>query len=128
MNRDRAQGIERSLTNRSRITNGTRLLEGIDGRTPSARRFRDLIESFSCDLGGMERLTEAERALVKQAASVTIRAEQLQAAIVRGEVVDPDELIRLSNTSRRLLASIRRRAAPKPTLSGYLAAKQGAGQ
>jgi undecaprenyl pyrophosphate synthase len=121
MQKHRSDGIERSLTNRSRVTNGTRLIEGIDGRTPSARRFRDLIESFSCDLGGTERLTEAERALVKQAASVTIRAEQLQAAIVRGEAVDPDELIRLSNTSRRLLASIRRRVAPKPTLADHLA-------
>ena len=127
MHKHRSDSIERSLTNRSRVTNGTRLLEGIDGRTPSARRFRDLIDSFASDLGGMQQLSEAERALVKQAASVTIRAEQLQAGIVRGETVDPDELIRLSNTSRRLLASIRRRAAPKPTLSGYLATKQGAG-
>jgi hypothetical protein len=121
MQKHRSDGIERSLTNRSRVTNGTRLLEGIDGRTPSARRFRDLIDSFASDLGGMQQLSEAERALVKQAASVTIRAEQLQAGIVRGDAVDPDELIRLSNTSRRLLASIRRRAAPKPTLADHLA-------
>lgn len=125
MHKHRSDGIERSLTNRSRVTNGTRLLEGIDGRTPGARRFRDLIDSFASDLGGAQDLSEAERALVKQAASVTIRAEQLQAAIVRGEAVDPDELIRLSNTSRRLLASIRRRAAPKPTLTDYLAGKRG---
>lgn len=128
MSADGASVVQRPLTARSRVTNGTRSLEGIDGRSAGARRFRDLMESYGTDLGGLQHLSEAERALVKQAASVTIRAEQLQAAIVRGEAVNPDELIRLSNTSRRLLASIRRRAAPKPTLSGYLAAKQGAGQ
>lgn len=121
MSADGASIAQRPLTARSRVTNGKRSLEGIDGRSAGARRFRDLMESFGSDLGGLHQLTEAERALVKQAASVTIRAEQLQAAIVRGEAVDPDELTRLSNTSRRLLASIRRRAAPKPTLADHLA-------
>jgi hypothetical protein len=117
--------VQRPLTARSRVTNGKRTIEGIDGRSAGARRFRDLMESFASDLGGLRSLNEAERSLIKQAASVTIRAEQLQAAIVRGEAVNPDELIRLSNTSRRLLASIRRRAAPKTTLSDYLANKRG---
>ena len=119
--------IMRSLTNRSKPANGTRLLEGIDGRSPAGRRYRDLVESFASDLGGLKALSEAGRSLIRQAASVTIRAEQLQAAIVRGEAVDNDELIRLSNTSRRLLSAIRRREAPRlKTLTDHLAAKRGA--
>jgi hypothetical protein len=50
----------------------------------------------------------------------------LQAAIVRGEPVDPDELIRLTNTARRTLAGIRRKEQPKPSLDDYLASKRGA--
>jgi hypothetical protein len=34
---------------------------------------------------------------------------------VRGEPVDPDELIRLTNTARRTLAGIRRKEQPKPS-------------
>jgi hypothetical protein len=126
MQKDHSPGIKRSLTNRSRVTNGTRMLEGVDGRSPTARRYRDLVESFTHDLGGMAQLSEADRSLVRQAATLTVRSEQLQAAIVRGEPVDPDELIRLTNTTRRTLAGIRRKEPPKETLSDYLARKQGA--
>jgi hypothetical protein len=86
-----------------------------------ARRFKDLVESFSRDLGGVDRLSEAEQSLIRQAASLTMRGEQLQAAIVKGEPVDPDELIRLSNTARRCLEGIQKREQPKPTLADHLA-------
>jgi hypothetical protein len=33
-----------STTNRSRISNGTKLTVEIDGRSPEARRFRDVIK------------------------------------------------------------------------------------
>jgi hypothetical protein len=45
----------------------------------------------------------------------------LQAAIVKGEPVDPDELIRLSNTARRCLEGIQKREQPKPSLADHLA-------
>src|SRR5258705_8679403 len=35
--------------NRSRVTNGTRLLQGIDGRSASARRFRDLVRAYEAE-------------------------------------------------------------------------------
>jgi hypothetical protein len=81
-------------TNRSAISNRSRLLPGIDGRSATARRFRDIC--YETEIGG--NVTEVERDLVRQAAGLTLRAEQLQAAIVRGEAVDNDELIRLSRT------------------------------
>jgi hypothetical protein len=127
MQKHRSPGITRSLTNRRKVTNGTRLLEGVDGRSPTARRYKDLVESFAHDLGGLAELSEVDRSLVRQAASLTLHAEQLQAAIVQGRDVDPDELIRLSNTSRRLLASIKRREPAKAkTLADHLAEKRGA--
>ena len=81
--------------------------------------------SFGAELGGLESLSEAERSLVRQAATITIRAEQLQSAIVRGELVDPDELIRLSNTARRILARIAPREAPEANADRYLASNRG---
>ena len=39
-----------------------------------------------------------------------LRAEQLQAEIVRGEAVDADTLIRLSSEARRMFATVRKRA------------------
>lgn len=121
-----ARVVSRPPTTRSAISNGSRILEGIDGRSTGARRFKDLIENFSRDMGGIERLSEAEQTLVRQAASLTMRGEQLQAAIVKGEPVDPDELIRLSNTARRCLEAVQRREQPKPSLAEHLA-KKGAG-
>jgi hypothetical protein len=51
-------------------------------------------------------LSESESSLVRQAAAMTLRAEQLQAAIVRGEAVDDDLLVRISGTGKRLLGAI----------------------
>jgi hypothetical protein len=96
-----------STTNRSAVTNGSRLLEGIDGRSPAARRYRDLIHLYESEVGG--ELTEIERGLIKQAAALSLRSEQLQGAVVRGEDVDNDTLIRLSGEARRILASLRKR-------------------
>lgn len=96
-----------STTNRSAVTNGSRLLEGIDGRSPAARRFRDLIQLYETEVSGD--LTELERGLIRQAAALSLRSEQLQAAVVRGEDVDSDTLIRLSGEARRILTSLRKR-------------------
>jgi hypothetical protein len=114
-------------TTRSRVSNGTRLLENVDGRSSSARRFRDLTQAYSNELGG--ELSEAERSLVRQAVALQLQAERMQEAIVRGEPVDADQLIRVSSTSKRLLGIIadktgKRKPAAGPTLAEYLAAKQ----
>jgi hypothetical protein len=113
-------------TSRSRISNRSRLLPGVDGRSATARRFRDICAAYESEAGG--NVTEVERDLIRQAAGLTLRAEQLQGAIVRGEAVDNDELIRLSSTAKRLLEAIRAKAAKnKPTgaaaLQEYVARK-----
>ena len=51
-----------STTNRSAVTNGSKLLVGIDGRSPTARRFRDLVEAYSAEIGG--ELTQFEKAML----------------------------------------------------------------
>src|ERR1700687_6473550 len=79
-------------TTRSRITNRSKLLERVDGRTREARRYRDLVKSFTGDLGDLRRdagPSEAERGMVRQAAGLTLQAELLQAATLRGEQDGP---------------------------------------
>jgi len=119
-----------SASNRSAVSNGSRILDGIDGRSASARRFRDICRSYEAEAGGT--ITEVERDLIRQAAGLTLRAEQLQAAIVRGEEVDSDQLIRLSSTAKRILGAISdkadKRKVPAASLKDYLAAKASAGQ
>lgn len=114
-----------SVTNRSKITNNPWALPGVDNRLPLARRFRDLCREFAGDA----RLNEAERAQVRQAAMLTMRAEALQVAQARGELVIGDEAIRLSSEIRRILAPIAAKASaikqnePPQTLKEYHASR-----
>jgi len=113
--------------NRSRVTNGRDLLPGIDGRSAWARRFRDLIDGLTADLGSV--LSEAERLQVRTAASLQLHVEQLTAQMVRGEAVDPDAITRAANGATRALSALKRRGTargPAPaSLATYLAAKAG---
>jgi hypothetical protein len=73
------------LAHRSSVTNGTKLfaIAGLDGRTQTARRFRDLIEIWTLDLGGPELLGEGQRQLIRRAASLSIMAESIEADLAR---------------------------------------------
>lgn len=71
--------------------------------------------SFADDLGGADKLTEPQRALVRQLAAVTVESEKLQSSIVRGEQVDHESLVRLTNLHARLLKQLGVRATGKKT-------------
>lgn len=86
----------------------------VDGRSSAARRFRKLCQIFTDDLNG--EISAAEGALIRQAAAMTMQAEDLQAALLRGDTVDTDAMVRLSNASARLLSALgvqRRKRRPK---------------
>jgi hypothetical protein len=129
---DRQTVASRSSCTRNAVSNGSRLhARGTDGRTREARRFRDLIESFAESLGGEAKLNEAERALIRNAASLAVKAEMMQAAIVKGEEIDLEALTRLSNCVSRVLGqlNIKRTARERaPTLAEYLAQPIGEGE
>jgi hypothetical protein len=112
-------------TTRAAVSNGSRLhAKGIDGRTRDARRFRDLVASFSESLGGESALGEADKALVRNAAALAVKAERMQAAIVKGEDVDLEGLTRLSNCVSRVLGQLgvkRERRDATPSLADILA-------
>jgi hypothetical protein len=99
----------------------------IDGRTTLGRRFRTLIRDLTDELGGA--LTPAETALVKLAAATIVRGEQFQAHIIRGEAIDDAELVRLVNTTSRILRELnaqkaKRKAAGPTALQAWLAARE----
>jgi hypothetical protein len=123
--------VRRKSHGRSAVSNGKQLHSNavpVDGRSHHARRFRDLVDAYTTEIGGT--LTESESGLVRQAAALALRCEQLQAAIVRGEAVDDDLLVRISGTARRLLSAISSKGADRkpgaPTLQDYLAARAAA--
>lgn len=111
---ERRTNVVRPPTTRAKISNGKHLLPGIDGRSAAARRFRDLVADLAADLGGEASLSNADLALVRQCATSVMATEQLSASIVNGQAVDADSLVRLNNTTARLLVSLRRKGRQTP--------------
>ena len=70
---------------RSRVANGSTLwIDGVDGRSAEARRFRDVLaalvrEAFHDDP------TEAQRQLSRRAAALIVWTEMLEARLAAGE-------------------------------------------
>jgi hypothetical protein len=91
---------------RSRITNHKDLLPGLDGRSASARRFRDLMHSYLSDMGGLEHCSEIKLGLLRRLAAATVQAELLEAAMVRGEKVDVGTLCTLASTAVRIASRV----------------------
>ena len=73
---------------RSAVTNHKDLLPGLDGRSATARRFRDLVNAFVADMGGLDRCSEIRLGLVRRLAATTVQAEMLEARMVNGEAID----------------------------------------
>jgi hypothetical protein len=121
--------VRRKSHGSSAVTNRTRAHLNQDERSATARRFRDLVRAFSAEFEG--ELSEPDIALVRLAASLTLKAEQMQADQVAGKDVAADELIKLAGTVRRTIASVSARAVEtKPNgptaLQDYLARRSAA--
>jgi hypothetical protein len=122
-------GAGRLPDQRSAVTNGQRLFVAAgDGRGPWARRMRDVIELHISDLGGLENASEAERSIIRRAATLTIELERLEAkfsTLPNGpRDSDLDMYQRCSNSLRRLLESIGIQRRPRdvtPSLDQVLA-------
>jgi hypothetical protein len=119
---DTATLADRLPSTRNAVTNGSRLhRRGIDGRTRDAKRFRDLFESFVESIRGKAGLSEADRALARMAASLTVKSEAMQAQVANGGDVDAEQLVRVSNSLSRVLGRLgkrqRRDTTPPPTIA-----------
>ena len=112
----------RSLTNRSRISNGKDLfLEGVDGRSALARRYRDILAQLVSDLGGDP--SEAQSIIARRATTLAVWCEQAEAEAAGGKPLNIGEYGTATNTLRRLLADLgreRRMRDITPTIDAYL--------
>lgn len=102
---------------RSALTNGRDVLAEIDGRTAIARRYRDLIELHTSDLGGADHLSEGQHALIRRVATMTVQLELLESKFAQdgGSNGKDFELYqRGSNTLRRLLETLGTTKGRKP--------------
>jgi hypothetical protein len=112
---------------RSRITNGSALLSGVDGRSAWVRRCKDVIAAHLSDLGGEDNTSAAERSIVRRASVLTVELERLEAKFaLAGEAsaADLDLYQRTAGNLRRLLEAIglqRRARDVTPSLAEYLA-------
>ena len=111
---------------RSAVTNHKDLLPGLDGRSATARRFRDLVNAFVADMGGLDRCSEVRLGLVRRLAATTVQAEMLEARMVNGDTIDIATLCTLASTTVRLsqrLGLERRARNVTPSVGQYLAAR-----
>jgi hypothetical protein len=116
----RTAPADRPLTSRSRITN--KPLRRANGNTAVGRRVRDLFNAFLERMGNPADAISQAAAL--NAAELTVALEQARLAAARGESVDVDQLVRLSNLVARAekrLGIDRRREPTAAPLREYLA-------
>jgi hypothetical protein len=102
----RAVVERRPSKQRSRLTNGKDLLPDIDGRSAMARRFKDITAAVVTDQGGIGACSESRLQLVRRFAAAAVLAEQMEAALVRGEQIDITEHAVLCSTLVRIAQRI----------------------
>lgn len=109
------RGERRPQTARAARTNDPlRLPDGIHGMSQQGRRWRDLVGFYASQLG--ERIRQEQvRALVGSLVSMTLVSERLNDRVTRGEDVDPNHIIQLSQSILRLLSELGLGAAPRET-------------
>lgn len=103
------------------------MLSGVDGNSAQARRYRDLVEGLTAEIG--EDLGEMAGLQVRNAAALQLHVEDLTARLARGEVIGSDDLTRAANAASRAISGLRRRKAERkpasPSVAEYLASKRG---
>jgi hypothetical protein len=101
---------------RSRITNGSALLPGVDGRSPWVRRCKDVIAAHLSDLGGVDNTSAAERSIIRRASVLTVELERLEAKFALAEQASPEDLDLYQRTAgnlRRLLEAVGLQRRPR---------------
>src|ERR1700722_7848370 len=84
---------------RSKVTNGNKLLTGVDGRTMWARRCWDILAALVSDAGGEDHVTEATRSVLRRAAVLSTELERREAAFARDGHISPEDLDLYGKTS-----------------------------
>jgi hypothetical protein len=111
---------------RSRVSNGSStFLDGVDGRSALARRYRDLLAEVTSDLGG--KLSAAQDAIARRAVTLCVWCERAEVKMASGEEIDIGEFSTTANAMRRLFADLgleRKARDVTPNLAEYLAKRK----
>jgi hypothetical protein len=94
---------------KSRTTNGSQLLPGVDGRSAWVRRCKDIINLHLADMGGADHCSAAEQSIIRRASVMTVELESLEAKFARAGVANPSDLdlyFRGCGNLRRLLEGL----------------------
>jgi hypothetical protein len=103
---DRPVAASRKSAQRSRVTNGSALLPGVDGRSPWVRRCKDVIASHLSDTPDA---SAAERSIIRRASVLTVELERMERQFALAGEADADDLDayqRCANSLRRLLEAV----------------------
>lgn len=107
---------------RTRVGNGSAVLQAPDGRSVEFRRYREILVQLEADMGGDP--SEAQSQIARRAAMLAIWCEQQDAAAAQGTAIDIGKYTTASNTLRRLLETLgieRRARNITPTIAEYAA-------
>ncbi|WP_201038950.1 hypothetical protein [Sphingobium yanoikuyae] len=100
------------------------MLQGVDARSITFRRYREILASLIADMGGDP--TEAQSQIARRAASLSIWCEDQDTAAANGTPIDIGAYTTASNSLRRLLESLgleRKQRNVTPTIAEYAAQK-----
>jgi hypothetical protein len=111
---DRNSTAARPPALRSAVTNGSRVLLDGDGNSAWTRRYRDLVAGHVADLGGLDLLSEAQIALIRDAAAMEIELEEMRGRMSRGEEPNLDLYGRIAGHRRRILETLGVKRQPRP--------------
>jgi hypothetical protein len=118
---DRGRVVPRPRGIRSRITNGSAVLPGVDGRSLIARRYKDICAAILTDQGGDDMCSESRRQLIRRFAAAAVLAEQMEARLANGEEIDIAEHALLTSTMVRVAQRIGVDRIPRDVSSPSLA-------
>ncbi len=109
--------VPRHRRAKSKVTNGTKFLGAVDGRTKWVKRVHDLLAQTVVNLGGEEHVSQAQYLIAKSAAVISVQLEMTEAKLREesgGAVPMPDLLAyqTMANSRRLCLKASALSASP----------------
>jgi hypothetical protein len=81
---DRKRPRARTKRPRSAVTSGRKLFVDGDPNSAWSRRYHDLVGGHVSDLGGKDRLSEAQLSLIRRASAIELELEQMEGQLSMG--------------------------------------------
>lgn len=111
---------------RSRVGNGKDLLAGVDGRSTTMRRYKEIFGALVVDMGGDP--SEARVIIGRRASTLAVWCEAAEADLANGKDINIAEFTTACNALRRLLTDLgleRKARDITPSLADYIGQNYG---